>query len=94
MTFIVTPSEKDKPENQFEFELDGKTYYMPLLRFAPVEAALLFEEGRNIEGLLLCAGDADSVLRTLDKTQLAELEAAWVAASRVSPGESDGSAGS
>jgi hypothetical protein len=95
MTFKVPPSEKDEPENRFEFEIEGTEYSVPLLRFAPVEASLAFEEGRNIEGLLLCAGDeAGAAMRGLDRAQLSDLEDAWVKASRVSPGESDGSAGS
>lgn len=95
MTFVVPQSEKDKPENRFEFVIDGETYDVPLLRFAPVEAALLFEQGRSIEGLMECAGaEAGIAMRNLDREQLKDLEEAWVKASRVSPGESDGSAGS
>lgn len=92
--FKVPTSDGEKPENRFEFSIAEKSYSVPKLGFAPVEASLLFEQGYRIEGLIACAGSAEAsaALRLLATDQLTALEQAWIAASRVSPGESDGSA--
>lgn len=96
MSFNVPASEKDNPENRFEFTIGEKAYSVPKLGFAPVEASLLFEQGFSAEGLLACSDDPEIAadLRRLNQDQLNALEAAWVKASRVAPGESRSSAGS
>lgn len=96
MSFSVPESDAEKPENRFEFTIGEKSYNVPKLGYAPVAASLLFEQGYLIEGLIACSDDpaiaAD--MRKLKRDQLDALETAWVKESRVSPGESDSSAGS
>jgi hypothetical protein len=96
MAFTVPPSEKDDPKNRFEFIVNGKTYSVVKLGFAPGEASLLFEQGDEIAGSLACFDDPDAraAYLSLDTRQRQALDAEWVAASRVSPGESQDSADS
>lgn len=92
MTFTVPASGKDDPKNRFEFQIGDETYSVPLLGFAPIEAALLFEIGQNIEGIMACAGEEGAAaIRDLTRDQYDALEQAWIAASKVAPGESEGS---
>jgi hypothetical protein len=96
MTFTVPESGAAAPENRFHFQIGEKKYDVPKLSFAPVEASLLFEQGEQLAGLIACCDDPSisAALRRLNRDQLAALEDAWVAASKVSPGESEGSDGS
>lgn len=94
--FKVPESDSKKPENRFEFELNGKTYSVPKFSFATLEAAILFDQGRYAEGVLESIDDPEvrAIVRALNKDQFQALDEAWSEASRVSPGESEGSAGS
>lgn len=93
--FVVPESDASKPENRFEFELFGKIHSVPLFKYAPVEAAMLWQQDRNIDGLIACMDDeTEAAVRQLNGDQIAALDAAWSEASKVSPGESDGSADS
>lgn len=94
--FQVPESKKSIAQNRFEFEHDGKTYSLPLLKFAPVEAAEAFENGRNVAGILACCENeaAQDVVRSLDGDQFGALMDAWSEASGVEPGESPASSGS
>lgn len=93
MAFKVPESVASKPENRFEFEHEGKTYSVPKLGFVCGEASLLFEQGREFEGSLAAfdVGDAREAYLSLSVDQRRAFDAAWVEASRVSPGESEGS---
>lgn len=90
MPFDVPASKKSIKQNRFEFTLDGVTYSIPLLKFAPVEAAEHFESGRNVAGILACCENdkARDVVRSLDGDQFGPLMTAWQEASGVSAGES------
>lgn len=93
--YKVPESNADKPENRFEFELFGKIHSVPLFSVAPIEATLLWQQGRNLDGLFACMDDeTEAAVRQLDREQIEALDAAWTEASKVSPGESDGSADS
>lgn len=93
MPFDVPASKKSIAQNRFEFTLDGVTHSIPLLKFAPVEAAEHFENGRNVAGILACCenDDARDAVRSLDGAQFGALMDAWGAASGVTPGESSAS---
>lgn len=95
--FEIPESDAHKPENRFEFKgRDGKTYSVPLLGFVGGEASLHFEAGREIEGSLASFDDdaAREQYLAMKRDQRTKFDAAWIAASKVSPGESRGSAGS
>lgn len=95
--FEIPESDAHKPANRFEFKgRDGKTYSVPLLGFVCGEASIHFEAGRELEGSLAAFDDdlAREQYRSMDRDQRTKFDAAWVAASKVSPGESQGSAGS
>ena len=89
MTFQVPESKKSIKQNRFEFEVDGKTYDIPHLKFAPVAAIEKFEQEQNMAGLLLTA-DTDAareVIRSFDGSQLEPFIEAWQEASGVEGGE-------
>lgn len=90
MPFDVPTSKKSIKQNRFEFTLDGVTHSIPLLKFAPVEAAENFELNRNVAGILACCENdaARDAVRSLDGEQFDALLEAWGNASRVTPGES------
>ncbi len=94
--FQVPESKKSIAQNRFEFEHGGKTYSLPLLKYAPVEAAEAFEEGRNVAAILLCCENdaARDAVRSLDGDQFGALMEAWQEASGVKPGESPASSDS
>lgn len=93
MPFDVPASKKSIAQNRFEFTLEGESYSLPLLKFAPVAAAEHFENGRNVAGILACCENeaAREAVRSLDSDQFGELLNAWSAASGVTPGESPAS---
>lgn len=89
--FQVPDTKGAEAANRFEFSVGEETFSVPLLKFAPVEAQILFDRGYNAEGLIACADtpEAAAAIRKLAADQLDALETAWVAASKVSPGESE-----
>jgi hypothetical protein len=93
MPFDVPTSKKSIRQNRFEFTLDGKTFSIPLLKFAPVEAAEAFEQNRNVAGILLCCenDEARDAIRSLDGDQFGALIDAWKKASGIGTGESEAS---
>lgn len=93
MAFKVPQSKKSIKQNRFDFEVDGKQFDLPLLQFAPLEAAEAFENDKNVTGILLACDrdDAREALRHLDGEQIDALMDAWKEASESSPGESPAS---
>jgi hypothetical protein len=93
MPFDVPQSKRSIKQNRFEFTLDGKTYSIPLLKFAPVEAAEHFEVNHNVAGILACCETkaARDVVRAMDRSQFAALMDAWQKASGITTGESEAS---
>jgi hypothetical protein len=93
MAFEVPASKKSLKQNRFEFTIGKKTHDIPLLKFAPVEAAEAFEDGRQVAGILAAAGSdaARGAIRQLDGDQLEALVSAWAEASGVDVGELEGS---
>ena len=81
--------EDERPENRYWFRVDDKTLSIPLLNYLPVESALCFEQGRNIEGLLLGADDeVRKFILGLKGSAFKRFMQRWEAKSKVSPGES------
>jgi hypothetical protein len=93
MPFDVPSSKKSIAQNRFEFTLDGASYSIPLLKFAPVVAAEHFEEGRNVAGILACCENdaAKDAIRSLDGDQFEAFMEAWQEASGITAGESPAS---
>ena len=87
--FKVPASKKSIKQNRFEFELDGRQYDIPLLKFAPVAAAELLEQGKQIAALMMMLNDdsAAEAVRSLDGDQFGALMDAWAEASGVDAGE-------
>lgn len=94
--FVVPESDATKPENRFEFQIGKMTYSVPKLGYVNGEASLLLEQDRNLEGLIAAFDndEAREAYKSLQTDQRAQFNKAWVEASKVSPGESDGSADS
>ena len=93
MAYQVPESKKSIKQNRFEFEADGKTLSVPLMKYMPVKAAEEFEAGRDVAGLL-AASDSDEVrdvIRGWDSDQLNGFMEAWQKASGVEAGESPAS---
>lgn len=88
--FEIPESKRAKPENRFEFELAGKDFTIPLLKFAPVEASEHFEAQRQVAGIIACCENdaAKDAIRSLDGEQFGALMAAWQEASGITVGES------
>lgn len=89
MTFQVPESKKSVKQNRFEFEVNGKKYDIPHLKFAPVAAIEKFEQEQNMAGLLLTADtdEAREAIRSFDGSQLEPFLEAWSEASGTEPGE-------
>jgi hypothetical protein len=89
MAFQVPASKKSHKQNRFEFEHDGKTFSIPLLKYIPAAAAELLEEGKLISALIVACDDAaaQSAVRLMDADQIDVLTDAWKDASDISPGE-------
>lgn len=89
MTFQVPESKRSIKQNRFEFEVDGKKYEIPHLKFAPVSAIEKFEQEQNMAGLLLTADndEAREAIRSFDGSQLEPFIEAWSEASGVDAGE-------
>lgn len=94
--FQVPTSKKASKGNRFAFSLGDESFTIPLLTFAPVEAAEHFEAGRNVAGILACCGNeaARDAVRSLDGEQFGALLSAWQESSGVTPGESEASSDS
>ena len=93
MAYKVPASKKSIKQNRFEFEFDGKTHSIPLLKFLPVKAAELFEAEQPVAGLLAGA-DSDAArdaIRQMDSDQLDGLMKAWEEESGAEAGESPAS---
>lgn len=90
MAFNVPASKKSQKSNRYEFTIGETTYDVPLLKFAPVEAAELFEKGQQVAGMIACCDtdDAKAAIRGLDGEQLGALMEDWQQASGVEAGES------
>jgi hypothetical protein len=93
MPFDVPQSRKSVSQNRFEFTHDGVTHSIPLLKFAPVRAALHFQHGEELDGIVACCENeaAKAALLSLDGEQFTALIDAWSKASGVTPGESEAS---
>lgn len=91
--FDVPQSKKSIKQNQFEFKIGTKRLSVPLLKFAPIEAAELLEQGKQVGAFLSMLGsdEARDAVRQLDGDQFAALAEAWTAASGVDSGESPAS---
>lgn len=91
--FEVPQSKKSIKQNQFEFTIGKQRYSVPLLKFAPIEAAELLEQGKQVAAFLTMLGSdaARDAVRQLDGEQFAALAEAWTAASGVDAGESPAS---
>lgn len=96
MPFEVPASKKSIDQNQFEFSLDGATYSIPLLKYAPVAAAEAFEQNQSVKAVVIAIDNpkAADAIRRLDGEQFSALLEAWQEASGVTTGESQGSTGS
>lgn len=104
MVFKVPEPGRTREGNQFEFDIDGKTYSVPKLDFLTAEQMMWFAEAeeavqeknftpRHLE-LVLKAFESvtDAPVRSLELVeQLLPLFTAWAGAGEVEPGESDGS---
>lgn len=93
MAFTVPQSKKSIKQNRFEFTIGDETFEIPLLQFAPLEAAEAFENDRPVTGILAtCDTDAArEAVRKLDGAQLEALMQEWQKASEVTQGESPAS---
>lgn len=87
--FQVPQSKKSIKQNRFEFEIGDRELSVPLLQFAPVEAAELLEQGKQVAAFLsMCENDAArDAVRGLDGEQFGALAEAWQEASNVDAGE-------
>ncbi len=94
--FVVPEAGGRKPENRFEFQIGKKKASVPKLGFIGGEARHLLDQGREYEGSLAAFDDdeAREFYRGLSRDQMQAFDEAWIAASKVSPGESQGSADS
>jgi len=96
MVYKVTPSESDRPENRFSFELlDGSVHSLPLLRYAPIgvieELSEMKTDSIKFADMFLAFtsdGGAAAAVRKLDGGQLAALHQAYFDESGVTLPES------
>lgn len=90
MAFQVPASKKSEKSNRYQFTIGDVEYDVPLLKFAPVEAAELFERGQQVAGMIACCDtdEAKVAIRSLDGDQLGALMDDWSKASGVEMGES------
>lgn len=87
--------DSQKPENRYYFRANGKVLSIPLLHFLPVQSALCFEQGKNIEGLLIGAdADVREFILSLKGSGFKRFMERWEAKSKVSSGESQASSAS
>lgn len=97
MTFQIPASKRSIDQNRFPFEDEfGNKHSVPVLKYLPVAAAELMEEGKTIAALITaCETDeARKAIRALDGEQFAAFLEEWERVSEASTGESQGSAGS
>jgi hypothetical protein len=95
MVYQVKRTNGDK--KPFEFELDGVTYSVPLVKHLTVEQIESIEEGQaagmGVRAIVAVFGDAAPAVRKLDQEEFLDLSKAWSEASGVSLGELLSSAG-
>lgn len=94
MTFQIPASKRSIGQNRFEFlDDDGGKHSIPVLKFLPVEAAELLEDGKTIKALLTACGTdgARKAIRALDGEQFQAFMEEWQRVSEVEAGESQGS---
>lgn len=93
MTFSVPQSKKSLNQNRFEFDHEGTTYSVPLMKFVPAGSMEAFEAGKETTGLILAADNDKTrdLIRGLDADQIEALVGAWGEASGITVGESGGS---
>jgi hypothetical protein len=92
MAFVVPKSKKSIKQNKFEFDIDGVTYSVPLIKFLPIGVVEKFGDD-GLTGILSAFdGAAAKAVRTLDGEQFEALSNAWTEASGVDTGESSASA--
>lgn len=96
MSFNVPQSKKSIKQNRFDFNIEGDEFSVPLLKFAPVEAAELFEKDLEVAGVMaMCENDgARDAIRSLDGDQFGAFMEEWQKASGVETGESQASSAS
>lgn len=94
--YEVPESKRSIKQNRFEFKADGKVYSMPQLKFLPMAAAELMEQGKEMAAIMLALDDDDArgAVRKMDAEQFKGLMGALAEASGVELGESSGSADS
>ncbi|WP_280430037.1 hypothetical protein [Nocardia brasiliensis] len=102
--FTVPPSKASKRENRFPFRTrpGGRVYTVPKLQFFSGESAAFIKEQVNglseaqitRELIRIECPDAVADVKQMADDQVIELSGAWVAASGITVGESDGSGNS
>ena len=95
MAFKVPASKASKGQDQFEFEIDGKTYAVRKAKFISVGTAEALESPESSTVVLDFFGKAGTkqgdAVRSLDEDQFTALIEAWRADSEVGLGESEAS---
>lgn len=93
MAYQVPKSKASIKQNRFEFEVDGKTYDIPQMKYLSIGSVEAFENEHPIQGLIMASDneDARAALRSLEGDQLEGLMEAWQKESGVSVGESEAS---
>lgn len=102
MVFKIPASSGHLKKNQFEFEFDGVTLSLPKIEYVPAEADEFAAEngGREMnyrEFILRFTGACDPAIEKkmraakLDREQVSAFYRAWLASSKVTPGESSAS---
>ena len=104
MTFVVPKSKASIKQNQFEFQIDGRKYSVPLMKFIPGAVIEEMAEAQAVGGAAAMAAGfrlfgekgtpAGDAVRTLDGEQLDALADAYMQASGITAGESSASTGS
>jgi hypothetical protein len=96
MPYKVPASKKSLKQNQFEFEIDGVTYSVPLLKFVKPKIAFALD-GATSTGAVQALFDEylpEAFDKFEDAEQLEAFMAAWQEASGITAGESSASADS
>lgn len=93
MAFQVPKSKASIKQNRFSFEIEGKKYELPLMKYVSVETLAAFENERPIQGLIAAAPDdrTKDAIRALESDQLDALLTEWQEESEITPGESEAS---
>lgn len=88
--YQVPKSKKSIKQNQFEFEIDGKQYTVPLLKYLPVSTIIRFES-EGFKAVLEAFGTHADIVGALDQEQFEGLTKAWTEESGIDLGESQAS---